>query len=452
MNIRNQILLVLVLSLIAGGMLIFYPSLSMAGIPAFFILLYLSLLPHLVMPLLLIVRSSIELIGDVPMGDLPVTNIATVVTVIMPILLVAVMMLKKFSFPRILLPFIFFFLAAFSGIVFSPDRVGFLVDYLRVFSLFAVLWATFIFMTEKSAKVFIASFCCGAIVPILFGTYQILFHKGLVQFGQFNRAYGSFRHPSDYGYFLLLLEVIIIGMWASYYKRKNAAVLFTLFAVILINMLFTFSRMVWILFIVALALFALLLSKKKKSNFIIFTILFLVIVSSLFFMDKITSRFEVEFNFSGRHAGGQALFGIPVTGSPSSRMEFMSAAMDAFLKNPLLGNGLGYFYYYLAPQLFKQNIEVHSDVVKLLCETGILGTIIFLYAFYVIFLYVWRHYKVAQDAFVRAVCLVGIVMLGTKVVQISLDAALRLVDVEFYWWAAMGIIMGFIKMDRIRTQ
>lgn len=437
-------------ALAAGSLVMINPFIAILALSVLLIFVSALIFPQIVMSLLLISRASIERIYNVQIEGVPVTNIATISTSGVIILLLVVMWLKRPHFPRILRSFACFLLISFLGIFLSLNRAGFIIDFFRIFSYFAVLWLMMILTVNKNVKLFIASFFCSLLIPIGFATYQLIFQKGYSLFGGFNRIFATLRHPSDYGYFLLIFIIILLGFWFMNFKRANTFIFSILLAFLIIHMVYTFSRMVWIIFIFAVYLFS-VIAKLKKPLKVLF-LFFMIALVAMVFMNKIVSRFEMEFLSSNYSAFGiRELFGIPITGSSASRLSFIQEAFKEFIAHPLFGRGLGFFYYYLSPKNFGSNIEVHSDLIKLLCETGIVGTALFFYFFYKLLSHFRSSYRKTRDDLTKTFCLIGIVLLGTKMMQMCLDASLRLADVEFYWWALIGFILGIIEIDNRKS-
>jgi O-antigen ligase len=401
----------------------------------------------IILSILIFSRALIERI-KIDILILPITNFGTVFTsIIIIILLLIVVILKKNAIPKIFLSFLLFFIISFFG-VFIFSNLGFFIDYIRIFSYFALLWVIREVITSKNIRLFIKTFFCAPIIPVIVGTYQIIFKKGEIQFGEFNRIFATFRHPSDYGYFLLIYIIALVVLWLTYFKMKNKFVFISIISVMVLNIFFTFSRMVWISMVFALCLLLFLLRKKRLISYYFILLSFILMIIFIPYKQQIISRFKVEFGSNKHNINQEKILGIALRGSPLSRFKFIKSAIKEFFKSPLFGRGLGFFYYYFSLKEFGLNIEVHSDVAKLLLETGIIGGLLFFYSFYRIYIYISAHYKLTKDIFTKSFCLIGIILLVTKMIQWNFDAALRLADVEFYWWGFLGIVVGLIKLDK----
>jgi len=401
---------------------------------------------------LIVFRGAFESVSDsLPLRflHLPIENLATSAATALAILLWIRVVVKRQRIIGLFRPFVIFFVYCLVGLTRGGTLAGFLLDYLRLFGYLAVMWVGAELGAANRFGSWTKSLVLATIVPIGFGLYQMLFNAGLLQFsGEFNRVYGTFRHPSDYGYFLVIIMINLVVFWFIYFKTKRKLLFLLLFSFLGIQLLFTFSRLPWMVFILIMMILA-FLWKRRIERFLI-PILFVFLVLTILFGDLLVKRFSAEIG-QGVHDPETELMGMDLTGSPVSRLLFASTAIDEFLKYPLVGRGLGYFYYDLSPRFFGFSVEAHSDVAELLCETGLLGTAVFSYGLIGLFLFMFRVYSFASDPLIRSLALIGSMMVIMEALQMTFDAALRLADLEFYWWVYMGILIGTIRREVRRT-
>ena len=181
------------------------------------------------------------------------------------------------------------------------------------------------------------------------------------------RAYGTFSHPNVLGGFLLLFMVFLLFN----IKNKKTESILPIAAIIIGSsaLILTFSRLSIVLWIISLAIFAVLKIRKgflDKGIFIFlilaFTIFTAIIYSAFFFRISQTSLSEESFILR------EALF---------------LDAIFVFLKNPVIGAGMGNF---ISKASLYGNIYIlqpaHNIFLLILIQTGIIGFMVSLWLLY----------------------------------------------------------------------
>ena len=164
------------------------------------------------------------------------------------------------------------------------------------------------------------------------------------------------------GYFALMIA-IIAGL--ALYSRSNTITMLLIGLEILLfrSLLYTLSRASYIA-LVAMAITLVVLTKRRKTELIY--LLVVVSLVSIFFMpsmirDRITSTVTVKEDFTGTHLGLEE--------SPMDRItSYKTVLFQRFPKSPIFGYGVAKFF-------------IDGQVFLVLCESGLLGLVLFLSIF-----------------------------------------------------------------------
>ena len=144
--------------------------------------------------------------------------------------------------------------------------------------------------------------------------------------------------------------------------------------------LLTGKRGVLVFSIIAIAFTYLISSKRKVTNTIKIVIGILIALGMLQIMSEFIP--EIGFVFERFQSVGD-------DGSTAERLAMWGLAVNKFVKNPILGNGFWSFrafYHENLAQIFHYNdarfqyLNAHNVYLQVLCETGVLGEIIYLAA------------------------------------------------------------------------
>ncbi len=122
-------------------------------------------------------------------------------------------------------------------------------------------------------------------------------------------------------------------------------------------------------------------------------------------------------------------------------------AINGFMKNPLLGSG----YATLNKSQFTEFTEAEStdnDFLRMLGETGLLGTLAFLGTIFIANLYIWKALPGVKDNFTYAFLVSAMALsFGMLVNAIYIDV-FEASKVAYTYWSIMGIALGTVYVQR----
>ncbi len=193
------------------------------------------------------------------------------------------------------------------------------------------------------------------------------------------RPYATFSHPNVFAFFLFIAMALIVLNFKNQNKFGK-----TVAAIILVlgtfSLLLTLSRLGILLFFVFIVLrfYFFLKTLVKKTIFLIgifLTSLIIFLKTPLFYR---FSYFQTQ--------------------DISQRISLLKIAWQIFLKNPVLGVGIGNFLYQIpifskprSGDIFLQ--PVHNIYFLILSQTGLLGMIFFLFFLFKMGIYLFRQKK-----------------------------------------------------------
>ncbi len=188
--------------------------------------------------------------------------------------------------------------------------------------------------------------------------------------GKVIRAYGTFLHPNFLAGFL-----VIALFWIYHSYRKNMWLYLTAASVLLIALVFTFSRSAFIAFGGAFLIYFSISNKKLPvKQILLWFSVFLLIVVAFNLEEPVLSRLLV---------GSEDTAGV-------ERMQYLQISKNILSENPL-GVGLGHFTLimqdYVTAKLAPWSMQpVHNVYLLIAAEAGLISAMIFLmllgYLFY----------------------------------------------------------------------
>lgn len=174
-------------------------------------------------------------------------------------------------------------------------------------------------------------------------------------------------------------------------SNKKQKIIFTILSLLfLFTIIITFGRMLWLTTIIALFLLYFLSNKDAKVQFLKYAS-FLIILTLLFsFIFSLTPLFTKEKSYSLLGFVHKRLFGLfaKTTQEESFKYRYWETkkGLEVFKKHPFFGNGFPYSIAFNLRQeqeddlIFLENLGVgHNGYLDILCSTGILGMMVFLY-------------------------------------------------------------------------
>jgi O-antigen ligase len=258
----------------------------------------------------------------------------------------------------------FLFIFAALTVTRSDNMKDSLNGILKMLTIIGMYVLSFNFIKNRTnARLVIRTVIYSSVIPIAIGLFQTAMNKGIVQ-GGFSgvRINSIFVLSNVFGIYLSMILMLILYMFFERrVQRKERFFLSALFLSGLVCLLKTYTVSAWLVF--AMAAFIVSLFKKKLRPA-------LLIAGLLIFV------------FFGKSLGERI---SSVTAAPKYGFNSVSFRKDinrqlltnAFPRHPLMGFGVGSAletagrhtdYYYLP----------HSDIVRIIIETGIFGAVFYL--------------------------------------------------------------------------
>lgn len=179
------------------------------------------------------------------------------------------------------------------------------------------------------------------------------------------RITSIFYNPIEYGLYLSLITPLALSFLFTEKKFARRLLWGSYIIVLVLNLLWTFSRGPWIgtLFGIFLVFVGYFKNPFYRKRFPLIPVVILVMAVSLYW--GLSTGQQIREVFDNR---------ILVQGTINERFELWRVAFNVFLENPILGVGLRNFQYYsyLADRRFGYS-AVENYFFRALAENGILG-------------------------------------------------------------------------------
>ena len=188
----------------------------------------------------------------------------------------------------------------------------------------------------------------------------------------FIRSYGSFPHPNILAVFLLVCIFFVYYLWL---KREHSffvnCFLMVIYCLLFFALLLTFSRVIFIIFILASLVYFVINKKLGKKVLWIFLLFLIFCFLFLFFA---WSEVSTRFSFSLEDQ------------SITLREFYNQVSFSLINESPWQGVGLGNFVWEMKEVLYLLSNWIHQPVhnmyLLIASETGLIGLIIFLMFIY----------------------------------------------------------------------
>lgn len=351
---------------------------------------------------------------------------------------------KKYIYQKICCEkkiFLFSFIPLFSFLIsilfkgYSEYTKGHYFDYLGNTALFLLMLINFIsvFEIKKLIKIMIIV----SIIPICLVFTTLI---------EINFAFGritGFWDISIYSFTILLIATILV--YNMFAQEDYSCLSIGLLLYILI--LFSGTRMIWLVSILTFLSILILLMKKK---FIFLGIIFITfgILSwkNLPMNNPIKSRAQAFFNLQENNSSGARIFMykeaiVQFKGAPFLGNGFVTYGKNAILRHK--NEDFSGKYEHQKREAYGGRYHAHSNFFELLCGTGIFGILSFygfnLYLFYLL-VKNRKHY--------RDLCNIGILtFLCFHLYGIS-DVTLYMARVTEIYFYVLGIILSYILYSK----
>lgn len=232
-------------------------------------------------------------------------------------------------------------------------------------------------------------------------------YKNLEVAGSFRRVSATFLTSPTYSF--ALITFLPLYIYQYFLKRKSILSAIGLL-LLMINLLFTFTRISWIAFLAEVVLFIILFKPKRL-------VIFLLIMSplSLIFAAQILNRLTID-------------------SSVDLRFKLFQYGWSLFRENMLFGHGLETFLK-SSQYVFKKSIAAHGDYMRIFAETGLIGGLAYLY-------FLWSNVRFALKNLKRtAFAKVSIISLSGYLIFSITDNALAYSHI---FWGLIAIYNALI--------
>jgi len=255
-----------------------------------------------------------------------------------------------------------------------------------------------------------------------------------------------FSNASPFSFYMLTLSLYSLSSF-YYERRKQYLFLFFLFSFFCCLPL---TRITIGSFFVSLTIFFFLTSRKKIIVVLISTFFFFVTLYAFTTVDILKKRtfFHPEkVSFMSVLENSVDLLDELNT---SGRTNLWSLSLEKFFwQNPIIGSGIGSTQNYFYGRRNKGKIGImHSEYVRLLCETGIIGCVMFLGVFllYLIRMYIlWRN---AKSILAQKYALTSILCLTSYLIISLTDNAIESIfHLSMYIFAYMAFAFQLYEQE-----
>lgn len=225
----------------------------------------------------------------------------------------------------------------------------------------------------------------------LIGIYQHAYGIGMDYGEGYIRIRGTATDPNDYAMHLVILVPLIFGLLFNYRNIIVKIVLILIFGLLLLNIVFTYSRggMLALVFVLVSSILGFSFQRRRRIlPIILITSAFLVIIT--FVPAQYWARTQKIFDLSDP--------------AIKARLDTWKTGLDMMKDHPFTGIGLGVFQYeyilraYMSPDV-KTRIALfsHNAYIQIGAETGIFGLMFFI----MLILFSWLDLRRVQNDYQR---------------------------------------------------
>ena len=249
-----------------------------------------------------------------------------------------------------------------------------------------------------------------------------------------------FKEHTSYGAVLAMyIPVAFVFTFVAQHGLNNRIMAFIIFAILLVGVIFSFTRAAWVSLAVALVAMVLIIFKVRKE------ILALMVVAGLavlwYHRSDLLERFEKNEQVSSDNLTEhvESISNISTDASNLERVNRWKSAFRMFEERPWLGHGPGTYMFLYAPYqkphektIISTNAgdmgNAHSEYIGPLAESGFIGMLSVFAIVAVTMIYGIRVYYRLEDRELKYIALAAILGLIT------------------YW--THGFLNNFLEMDK----
>lgn len=286
------------------------------------------------------------------------------------------------------------------------------------------------------------------------------------KYGFFDQQFANMApHPfyndhTAYAAALAMILPFMIGLiFLRNYSKWQKILSFFVIIILLIALVFSYTRASWLSVFVAFGAFIILLFRIKFRTIIILSVSTLIILSLVW--TQLIMKLEKNRQDSSSNLMEQlhSMTNITTDASNLERLNRWSCAYRMFLDKPIFGWGPGTYMFKYAPyQLsYEKTIistnfgdvgNAHSEYFGPLTEQGFLGFLLMLILVFTVLYYAIKLYRTSNNKNDKTIVLSSIIGLITYYVHGSLNNFLDTDKLSALFWAYTAIIVIFDIKNR----
>lgn len=355
--------LVMLIALVLASLIILLHPTLVFFLLFFIIFLGISLLDRkytiyfvvLVYPLLSILTNVTQMqLGGRYFG-INIGGFINICVVLQSLFIISMLRSKIFKY-RLSMPILLFLFSLGISILFSSLKFMSLREWFR-YAMPALIYFIVIssFDDFVEAIKLLKFILIASVIPLSFAFWQLVTGDNTYPLSgaAFNRIYSTFGHPNPFAIYLVVIILL------SIYIKTNAVLPYRwlIFAVSLVALFFTFTRVGWLSFIVAITLSGFLKYRKLYFAILLFGLLIIMLVPD--FNRILISRLHPDNSFM-------------------QRFQLNALGLSLFKQKPLFGHGLGSYSFLSRPDVgatlesygIKLGLAPHNDYIGFLVSGG----------------------------------------------------------------------------------
>jgi O-antigen ligase len=254
-------------------------------------------------------------------------------------------------------------------------------------------------------------------IPVLVGLYQLATGQGNTFTEGYNRILGTFVHPANFGSFLITLLPLCVAVFMHSKPSLSKLGLAVLSVLMLLCIVFTFTRIVWIAVVVVAMVIG---AAKTRASFLVIPAVFLFV---FMFVPSVQSRLQGSTDTSGY-------------GSGAWRLNLWDEELSFTSTSSLpLGLGLG------AVETLAGH-PAHNEYVRIWVETGLTGSIAYLMLYSALARRALSNYRRARSSVNRNLILAFLAAGAAWFVIAFTDNLLNVLALQWYFWALAALALS----------
>lgn len=338
--------------------------------------------PYYGMLFILIVRSATDVYTEnifINVLNIVELNFSSILGILIILWCIFIILKEKINLIKIPLfwAWTLFILCVCASLIYTANFSDSIKMFTRLSGIYFLYFVSYFYFTiYKNKKNYLINVIfLSSILPIIFGVYQIILSRGFVGPENMSRVYGTFSHPNAFAFNLFFFFFVFFIQYIYSKNKKYKQLLSVYLSIVLILILFTLTRSVWIGISVLIGFLLVLYKRDKFSKYILafFTALFLFIMLTNYTPLKYYDFNDIKFV--------RRLTTSETTLSSWQWRNKMWQEMTSYIyDSPIIGYGID-SYKTLREKQIKDAYEstyAHNDYFRLLIELGIIGLLLYI--------------------------------------------------------------------------